>query len=100
MNNGRGAGDGGQRNGMPLVNATLPVLAMVLTGCVSGPEKGPMDDTFSNMSTDERIEMCNKIYSDAKVACRESVLLDEASSSSYNCLSARMKLDRYCIIVK
>jgi hypothetical protein len=87
-------------NGMPLINATLLVLAMGLTGCASGPKKGPMDDTFSNMSTDEHIEMCKKIDRDAKVACRESVLLDEASSSSFKCLSARMKLDRYCIIVK
>lgn len=89
-----------RNGGTPLVQATLLVSVMVLTGCASGPEKGPLDDAFSNMSTDEKIEMCNKIRRDAKVACRESVLLDEASSSSFKCLSARMKLDRYCIIVK
>ncbi len=84
---------------MPLVNATLLVLAIVLTGCASAPKKGAMDDVFSNMSTDEHIEMCNKIYRDAKVACREG-LLNETRSDNFDCLSARMKLDRYCLIIK
>lgn len=84
---------------MSVVNATLLALAIVLTGCASEPKKGAMDDVFSNMSTDEHIEMCNKIYRDAKVACREG-LLNETRSDNFDCLSARMKLNRYCLIIK
>ncbi len=86
-------------NGMLLVNATLLALALVLTGCGSAPKKNPMDDAFKNMSTDERIEMCNKISRDARVTCREGVLKD-TRTDNFDCMSARMKLDRYCLIIK
>jgi hypothetical protein len=86
-------------NGTPLVNATLLVLAVFLTGCASPPKNAPMDEAFKNMSTDERIEMCNKIYRDARVACREGILID-TRSDNFDCMSARMKLDRHCLIIK
>jgi len=84
---------------VPLVNATLLILAVILTGCASGPKNDPTDEVFKNMSTDERIEMCNKIYRDARVACREGILND-TRSDNFDCMSARMKLDRHCVIVK
>ncbi len=69
---------------------------VTLSGCVSGENRGTLDEEFARMSEDERVRICTDYYRDAKNYCREG-LQDESASRSFECLSARMKIDRYCL---
>lgn len=69
---------------------------VVASGCSSGSDRGTPDQEFARMNEDERIRMCTKYFRDAKTSCREG-LQDESASTSYECLSVRIKLDRNCL---
>lgn len=79
-------------------HATAIVLCVLtaMSGCSTGSGSNALDEEFARMNEEERIEMCTRFFRDAKVSCREG-LQDQAASQSYECLSARMKLDRYCV---
>lgn len=69
---------------------------LVVPGCSSGAKFGAMDEEFARMSEDERVRMGTNFHRDTKVHCREG-LQNESASQSYVCLSARMKLERFCL---
>lgn len=91
----------GLHNGMlswrrHLVSIFFSILA---AGCASDSAENRRDDEFANMTTDERMAMCTRIWKDARVACRDG-LQDPQASRSMECLSAQLKLDRYCLTPK
>ncbi|MDH3315091.1 MAG: hypothetical protein OER43_04920 [Gammaproteobacteria bacterium] len=69
---------------------------VVMSGCSSSTAYYPLDEEFARMSEDERIRVCTSYYRDAKVLCREG-MQDPAASHSFDCLSARMKIERFCL---
>ncbi len=80
----------------------IGIVLCILTaasGCSMGSGSNTLDEEFARMNEDERMEMCTRFFRDVKVSCREG-LQDQAASQSYECLSARMKLDRYCVAAK
>ena len=72
------------------------LFVVTVSGCVSGENRETLDEEFARMSEDERVRICTDYYRDAKHYCREG-LQDESASRSFECLSARMKIDRYCL---
>lgn len=69
---------------------------VVISGRSSGTRYHPLDEEYARMSEDERIRTCTSYYRDAKVFCRDS-LQDPAASHSFDCLSARMKIECFCL---
>lgn len=69
---------------------------VVMSGCASSTAFHPLDQEFARMSEDERVRTCTSYYRDAKAFCREG-LQDPAASHSFDCLSARMKIERFCM---
>ena len=82
------------RESLAIVLCSLFVVTLI--GCVSDEKRETLDEEFARMSEDERIHMCTNFYRDAKNYCREG-LQDQSASRSFECLSARMKIDRYCL---
>ena len=83
----------------PLMRHAIGIALCALTavtGCSTRAGSHALDEEFARMNEDQRIEMCTRFFRDAKVSCREG-LASQAASQSYECLSARMKLDRYCV---
>lgn len=68
----------------------------MVVGCSSGEKRGALEDDFARMSENERGSMCTKLYRDPRASCREG-LQNEFAARSYECLSARMKIDQYCL---
>ncbi len=81
------------RESLAIVLCSLFVVT--LSGCVSGEKRETLDEEFARMTEDERVRVCTNFYRDAKNYCREG-LQNESASRSFECLSARMKIDRYC----
>ena len=75
------------------------LLVVGLVGCASSEKRETLDEAFARMSEDERLRMCTNFYRDAKSYCREG-MQDESASGSFECLSARMKIDKYCLTPK
>lgn len=81
------------------MRAAFHVIALALlmaSGCSSVDKRGALKEEFARMSEDERTRVCANLYRDAKISCREG-LHDEFAFHSYECLSARMKIDQFCL---
>ncbi len=72
---------------------------IIVAGCSTDSEKRPINDEFSNMSTEQRIAMCKRLYKEARVVCQDG-LQDQQASRSMECLSVQLKLDRNCVVAK
>ncbi len=75
------------------------ILLGLVSGCASKSDGDKYDDGFSNMSTEQKMNMCTKIYRDARVACQDG-LQNQQASRSMECLSAQLLLDRHCLLHK
>ena len=85
----RGGGRLGRWLGVPGL-----LLILVLSGCARGAVEqaatadGPVD-------LEKRKQTCINLLRDARLWCRKN-LQDDINPARYNCLDARIKLDRYC----
>ncbi|MDX1512638.1 MAG: hypothetical protein R3174_02745 [Gammaproteobacteria bacterium] len=78
----------------------IPVmLILLLPGCASDSDRDPYDEDIANMSAEQRMALCSRFYRDAKVACQDG-LQDPQASRSMECMSAKILLDRHCLIRK
>ncbi len=84
---------------MRVVLLILLCALIATSGCATDVKRGTLEEEFANMSEDERIRMCTNFYRDAKASCREG-LQNESASQSYECLSARMQIERFCLSPK
>lgn len=80
------------RSALSMVIAT----SVILYGCAQDNARQPVDDEFARMSDTERMQWCARVYRDVRIFCRTG-LHDESASRSFECLTARMKLDRHCL---
>ena len=75
------------------------LFTVTLRGCVSGEKCETLDEEFARTSKDERVRMCTKFYRDARNDSREG-LQDRSASRSFERLSARIKIDGYCLTLR
>lgn len=81
---------------MPYAFPMILSALVLMSGCSSGGMHRSLDEDFARLSEDERARMCTSYYHDAKVSCREG-MQDATASHSFECLSARMKIERSCL---
>lgn len=72
---------------------------IMVTGCSSVEQRRALEKEFARMSGVERARMGTNFFRDAGISCPEG-LHNAFASRSYECLSVRMKIDRFCLTLK